>query len=127
YGKNTIAGVLNITTQKPQLGDYEASGMLRFGNLGRRDSQLVGNIPLNDTLAVRVAFQSQHSDGPYTNLAVDPATNVPNGIKVGGDNSWTVRASLLWTPTDRWDFTTIGTVLRNRSDSVGTTNESTAF
>jgi iron complex outermembrane receptor protein len=123
YGKNTTAGTLNITTQKPVMDEYEESGMLRFGNLGRRDSELVANIPVSDTLAVRVAFQSQYSEGPYTNVAAD-STGLGNGIHVGGDNTITVRPSLRWTPSNRFDFTFTYTLLRNRSNSVGGTDES---
>jgi iron complex outermembrane receptor protein len=123
YGKNTTAGTLNITTQKPVLGDYQASGMVRFGNLGRRDSELVANIPLSDTFAARVAFQSQYSTGPYKNVAVDSA-GLPNNIQVGGDNSISVRPSVRWTPSDQFDLTIIGTILRNRSNSVGGTDVS---
>jgi iron complex outermembrane receptor protein len=125
YGKNTLAGTLNLTTHKPDLGEYEASGTLRFGNLGRRDSELIANVPLSDTVAVRFAFQSQHSDGPYTNVATIPGGGPPNGIHVGGDQSWTLRSSLRWSPSDKFDLTLISTELWNRSDSVGGTNEST--
>jgi len=125
YGKNTLAGALNLTTQKPRLNDYEASGMIRLGNLGRRDAEVVANLPVNDTLAVRFAFQTQHADGPYTNIATVPGGGAANGVHVGGEDSWTLRSSLLWSPTDRFDFTLISTELRNRSESVGGTNEST--
>ncbi len=123
FGKNTLAGTINLTTHKPEFGNYEESGMLRFGNLGRRDSEVVANIPLSDTLAVRFAFQSQHADGPYTNVTTLPGGGPPNGIHVGGQDSWTLRSSLRWAPTDRFDFTLISTELWDRSDSVGGTNE----
>jgi len=123
YGKNTTAGTLNITTQKPMLDEYQESVMLRYGNLGRRDSELVANIPLTDTLAMRVAFQSQYSDGPYNNVAQN-VVGLPNNIRVGGDNSITFRPSLRWVPSDRFDLTMTGTVLRNHSNSVGGTNVS---
>jgi iron complex outermembrane receptor protein len=103
YGKNTIAGVMNITTQKPKLDEWEAKGRLRVGNLGRFDSELVGNAPIGDTVAVRVAFQSQYADGPYTNIHRDPGTNFKSGEDVGGDETKTVRASLYWEPNDRFD------------------------
>lgn len=124
YGKNTIAGVMNITTQKPKLNDWEAYGWLRVGNLGRRDAEVVANIPLSDTLAARIAYQSQSADGPYSNAYVNPVTKTPNGIAVGGDDTKTLRASLRWVPSDTFDATVVGTVLRNRSQSVGGTNAS---
>ena len=124
YGKNTIAGVLNVTTQKPKLGEWEASGMVRFGNLGRRDFELVTNLPLGETLAARIAVQSQYSDGPYSNIHIDPVTGHASGPQVGGDDTIAIRPSLRWAPDERFDVTLVGTVLRNRSNSVGGTNES---
>jgi iron complex outermembrane receptor protein len=96
YGKNTIAGVMNITTQKAKLNQWEAYGWLRYGNLGRRDVELVANIPLSDTLAARLAFQSQSSDGPYKNVYVDPVTKTPMGPHVGGDDTKSARLSVRW-------------------------------
>jgi iron complex outermembrane receptor protein len=124
YGKNTIAGVMNITTQRPKLDEWEAYGWLRYGNLGRRDVELVANVPLSSTLAARLAFQSQSSDGPYKNVYVDPVTKTPLGPHVGGDDTKSARLSLRWVPSERFDVTAIGTMLRNRSDSVGGTNAS---
>jgi iron complex outermembrane receptor protein len=122
YGKNTIGGVLNVTTQKPKLGEWEANGRLRFGNLGRLDGELVANIPLTETLAARIAYQRQYSDGPYDNIHRDAGTNLKSGPEVGGDDTNTVRASLRWEPSEKFDLTTIGTWLRNDNNSVGGTN-----
>ncbi len=128
FGKNTIAGVMNITTQKPKLDEWEVKGMLRYGNLGRIDSELVANLPLGEQLAARIAFHSQFADGPYNNIYTDPVTNRPvAGADPGGDETKTVRASLYWEPNDQFDLTLIGTILRNDSPSVGGTNEAQPF
>jgi iron complex outermembrane receptor protein len=124
YGKNTIAGVMNITTQKPKLNEWEAYAWARYGNLGRRDVELTANIPLSSTLAARFAFQSQSSDGPYKNVYVDPLTKTPTGPHVGGDDTKSARLSVRWEPNAKFDLTAVGTMLRNRSDSVGGTNAS---
>lgn len=125
YGKNTIAGILNVTTRQPDLDMYEARARLRYGNLGRLDTELVGNVPLSDTFAVRLAYQSQFSEGAFENTYVDPDTNVPSADRnLGGDDTKTVRLSALWRPNDFFDLSLVGTVLRNRSPSVATTNVS---
>jgi iron complex outermembrane receptor protein len=129
FGKNTAGGAINITTQRPKTSEYEADGMLRFGNFGRFDAEAVGNLPISDNLALRVAFQSQYSEGPYTNTYTGaPTVPLPGapgpGKRLGGDNTQTVRASLLWTPTPRLEFDLIGTYLDNHSPSVGGTNAS---
>ncbi|MDZ4371434.1 MAG: TonB-dependent receptor [Phenylobacterium sp.] len=117
YGKNTIAGVMNITTQKPKLNEFEARVWTRFGNLQRRDAELVANFPWGETFAVRFAFQSQTAEGAYKN-------RTPGGPEVGGDDTKTARLSLRWEPNERFDVTATGTILRNRSESVGGTNAS---
>jgi len=119
FGKNTIGGVVNITTRKP--GDiYSFDGSLRYGNLGRIDYMAGADIPLDETLAVRIAYQSQYSDGAFTNAFTGPLA--PK--KLGGDDIQTIRGTVVWTPTPELSFELMGSYLRDRSASVGGQNGS---
>ena len=71
FGKNTTAGVLNITTEQPtfdKVGHLEAT----LGN--RKYEQFKGGYsgPLNDTVAVRVSAYKTHDDGWLKNLNGGP-------------------------------------------------------
>ncbi|HEY1709525.1 MAG TPA: TonB-dependent receptor [Rhizomicrobium sp.] len=63
YGKNTIAGVINITTQRPT-DEYEALGDIRVGNYGY--TQLRGTVSgpiIDDKVLVRITGIYQTRDG----------------------------------------------------------------
>lgn len=124
WGKNTIGGVVNITTKKP--GDvYALQGMVRVGNLGRQDYFGAVDLPLDDTLAVRISFQSQYSDGPFKNAYVPPPGSPKVDKYLGGDNIKTLRGTVVWKPISELEFDLVGTFSRDRSPSVGGQNGST--
>ena len=62
YGRNSAAGALNIITNQPSQrfgGFVQATG----GNLGANEFTGALNVPLTDTLAVRVAYDHDRRDG----------------------------------------------------------------
>ncbi len=126
YGKNTIGGVVNITTRKP--GDvYAIQGSARYGNFGRQNYFLAADLPLTDTLGARVSFLSQYSDGPYKNAYQAPAGTAPTAPKhLGGDDVKTVRGTLVWRPTTKFEADLVGTYMKDNSPSVGGQNGSIA-
>lgn len=124
YGKNTVGGVVAITTRLP--GDvYDVEASARYGNLGRQDYFAAADLPIDDTLAVRFSFQSQYSDGAFRNAytAVPPAPPAPKYL--GGDNIKTGRGTVVWKPVTNFEADFVGTYMRDRSPSVGGTNGST--
>jgi len=131
FGKNTVGGVINITTKLPgdQL-DFQA--MARFGSFGRADFSLGGDVPITDTLSMRLTYQSQFSYGPYTNAYTGPMgltlplpANAPPVRKhEGGDNIKTVRGTIVWKPTADFEADLVGSYAKDRSSSVGGQNGS---
>ena len=100
FGRNTTGGIINIRTNDPT-PNYEISAKLRVGNYGRFNTNVTANLPITDTLALRISGNTQQADGYFRNLYVDPVTNAQQGdTRVGGDNSRAIRGKLLWTPTD---------------------------
>src|SRR5580698_3184321 len=49
FGKNATAGVVNIVTQAPVIGQFEGLGHIDVGNQDYVHSYAVANIPINDT------------------------------------------------------------------------------
>ena len=118
FGKNTIGGVIVVTTQKPAetLG---AEARVTVGNLGRIDVRAAADVPILDQiLATRISFLSQNSSGAYTNLV--------NGEKLGGDSVIAIRNRTLFTPSDRIEFLLSVEFERDRSDTSGAINTSFA-
>jgi iron complex outermembrane receptor protein len=134
FGKNTVGGVINITTKKP--GDeYALETMVRGGNLGRIDGFVAVDLPLADDFQVRLSLQSQYSHGAFRNANKNQATLVPlfapytNNKPLptwsGGDNIKTGRATFVFTPSTSFDADLVMTYMKDRSPSVGGQNGST--
>lgn len=100
YGRNVTAGAINYVTAKPQ---QEFSGYVRgsYGNYNSSNVEFAVTGGITDTLAGRIAGVYSYSDGWMESRAPTAAT--PNSIKddnINGDDTYSLRASLSWTPTD---------------------------
>jgi len=86
FGKNTTAGVLNITTKQPTFRS-ENSAQLSLGQQDYVQAKAVLSGAFSDTAAGRIAAYKTHEGGYITNLY--------NGSKVQGGDRQGVRAQLL--------------------------------
>lgn len=91
FGKNTIAGAINIATAKPSQ-ELEASIGLTYGSYGERKLRGIISGPLSDTLSARLAISDESEDG-YIDNSLPAADGAEN------DNQ-TIRLSFLWQPND---------------------------
>ncbi len=95
FGKNTIGGVVNVTTKRPS-GELGFDTKVRVGNEGRLDVMAAADFPIVEgKVAGRVAVQSFNFDGYYTNTF--------NGEDAGGQDLLAGRAKLLFTPNENFD------------------------
>ncbi|HEX4740595.1 MAG TPA: TonB-dependent receptor [Caulobacteraceae bacterium] len=93
-GQNATGGALIVNTNNPVIGGgYDGYIYGRFGNYTDGAAQGAVNIPINDTLAARIAFNTEyrktffHVSGPWTG---DP------------NPRWgSLQLSLLWTPNSQ--------------------------
>jgi iron complex outermembrane receptor protein len=100
FGRNTSAGVLNITTKKPSFtpgADLEVSG----GSYNYNQVRVSATGPLIDgVLAGRLTAFETHRDGVLD--------NIKTGIKANSIGRQGVRAQLLYTPTSKLTVRVIG-------------------
>lgn len=68
FGINSSGGAVNFNTQQPQLDEYSGFAELTFGTFNRKVLTGALNLPINETIASRIAFQRELRDGPWTNL-----------------------------------------------------------
>jgi iron complex outermembrane receptor protein len=90
-GQNATGGAVIVNTQNPVVnGGYDGYVLAHYGNYNATGLQGAVNLPINDTLAARVAVDGEYRDSFYhvNGLTGDP--NVMQG---------SARFSLLWTPT----------------------------
>jgi len=97
-GQNSDGGAINVTTVRPQLGRFTGYTDVSGGNFDYDRYRLVGNVPIGDDAAVRVAFQ-QEAHGGWANATDVPGTN--GKYPMSNENSLNARIDGLWKPTDR--------------------------
>jgi iron complex outermembrane receptor protein len=107
-GQNATGGAVFVSTNDPKIGgDYDGYALAQYGNYNDAQVQGALNIPLTDTLAMRIAGFGERRDSFYTIIDRDPADACPGNKYAGckphynpGDlREAAGRLSLLWTPT----------------------------
>jgi iron complex outermembrane receptor protein len=95
FGKNTTAGVLNITTRRPS-STPQGSFASSVGEDGYSQNQASFSGPLNDTLSGRIAAYKTYENG-YVKNEFD-------GHTLGGGVRQDVRGQLLFQPNDDFNL-----------------------
>jgi len=107
-GQNATGGAVFVTTNDPVIGgDYDGYIQAQYGNYN--DAQLQGavDIPISDTLAVRISGFGERQDSFYSIIDRNPVDACPNnkydgckpGYKNNGLREAAGRVSVLWQPT----------------------------
>ncbi len=150
FGKNTTGGAIAFTTKRPVLGQFFGDVEGTYGQYSSNDGKIKKakfaiNVPIGDTVAMRLAVIYDNLDGYYTNdkpmggtfACLVPGcdadalfTHFPttgDGSRIGGKDVLAARLKLRWEPSDSFlaDFTYEH--LRDRSDPVATANETPSF
>lgn len=128
FGKNTTAGAVNVRTVRPEMNNFGLDASVTVAQYGRQDFRGALNVPLvDDKLAFRLAAMSRSSDGYYKNgkssLGSIGGDFVGDGRNLGGDDSLSGRAKLLWTPTENLNVYLQYEYLRDEGDSAPAVNE----
>lgn len=92
YGRNATGGAINVLPNRPKLGEFGGSATLEYGNYNSLKGQGALNIPLGESLALRVATQIVDRDG-YLSDGYDD------------EQGEAFRGSLLFQPSD--DFSAL--------------------
>ena len=97
YGRNTLSGAINLYSKAP---DLSKSGLTfgldsTFSRFNHLRNEFFVNGGVSDTLGVRVAVLTDHSDGWVKNTI---------GRNLGIANTFSFRASAKWLASDDIDF-----------------------
>lgn len=105
YGNSSSGGAVNVITRKP---DTEGASGFIGGEVGSYSTQNVRgsfNLPLSDTLALRVTASQRNRDG-FTRNIPNPQASPDNVLGAFNDlddeNNTSINAQLLWNATDRF-------------------------
>ena len=111
FGKNSLAGGINMTTKRPD-GEFGFEGEFTGGNYGREDYRAALEFPIvNEVLSARISTLLQNYDGHFENRV--------NGDDLNGEDLDVVRGTLAFTPTENFDATFIYHVLNENSTAPG--------
>ena len=75
WGRNSTVGAVNMQTAKPVLNDAFGNVEAGFGNYNRQGERGAFNVPLDSTMALRVAFVHEQHDG-YVDYQSPPSLSL---------------------------------------------------
>jgi iron complex outermembrane receptor protein len=132
FGKNTTGGVINVRTKQPILGENSGEARVEVGDWGTQKVNLAANFG-NDTVAFRFAGLYLKSDGYYKNGGVwgpispiptlimnnehDGESGVGDGRDLGGNDVFSSRMKLRWSPNDDVNLTFQYELIRDEGDT----------
>lgn len=91
FGRNATSGVVNVITAKPKLGVFSAAAEGEYGNYNSMKVKGMVNIPIGDTLALRVAGIYLNRDGYTKNTFLN--------TRIDDRDLYSIRGSLRWEPS----------------------------
>lgn len=116
FGKNTVAGAININTKRPS-DEFAGSVSVDAGNYDYSNITAAINVPFSDSVKGKLSLNKIDRDGYVDNLFDGGKQDVFNDL-----NSTAARAQLLWDASDKTevyftadhyesDFNNVGEVL----------------
>lgn len=91
FGRNATSGVVNVITAKPKLGTFEAAAEAEYGNYDSMKGKAMVNIPLGDTMGLRIAGIYLNRDGYTKNTFLN--------TRIDDRDLYSVRGSFRWEPS----------------------------
>jgi iron complex outermembrane receptor protein len=143
FGRNSIAGAVNMVSKKPSLTEATASLDVTIGAYDRRDVRASFSVPLNDTLAVgasmvskkRTGYQQMidftcqmHMNGtpelagtfpfqsPETTFGGGRTPSTCTIDHLGGEDTRAIRGSLFWQPNEDLSVSMSGDYLEQNDE-----------
>jgi iron complex outermembrane receptor protein len=93
FGKNSAAGVIQVISNQPTIGENTYDLDFSYGERNDRVARATANISLSDDAALRITG--------FTDGQTGAIPDIINGTHVGDRDNNGVRAKLLWEPTDK--------------------------
>jgi iron complex outermembrane recepter protein len=106
YGRNATGGAINVLPRRPELGAFGGSVTLEYGNYDSIKGQAAINLPLGETVALRVASQIVDRDG-YLSDGYDD------------EQGEAFRASVLFKPSDDFSALVVGDYFHQGGKGAG--------
>jgi len=108
FGRNATSGVVNFITAKPDLSGIHADGEFEYGNYDSKKAKAMFNLPVGNTIGVRVAGLWLNRDGFTKNIYDDS--------RIDGRKLYSVRGTLSWEPDSDTRLDLIGYYFHEKDD-----------
>ena len=106
YGRNATGGAINVLPKKPVLGSFSGEGIFEYGNFDSKKGSVALNLPIGESVALRLAGQVVDRDG-YLSDGYDD------------DKGEALRASLLIEPSADWSMLLVADYYNQRGNGPG--------
>ncbi|NNM75586.1 TonB-dependent receptor [Sphingomonas sp. ID1715] len=108
FGRNATGGVINFITAKPDLNRIHAAGEVEYGNYNSIRVKGMFNLPVTETIGVRLAGYYLKRDGFTRNLF--------DGKRIDGRDQYDIRGSIRWEPTEDTTLDIVGHYFHENDD-----------
>lgn len=112
YGRNALAGTLNIITAQPRLGQFSGYAQAEVSNRSGHGAELAVNLPIGSDAALRLAAYESKKDYGFTNVSTDAAAAALK--PAGREDNRALRLSARWDPTEALRFSLVADTGRER-------------
>lgn len=99
YGKNTVAGAINITSKAPSF-TFDGRAEVTLGNLDFKQAKASVSGPLTDDVAIRLGLTTTSRRGTVYNVATNQYVNSQDNLGI--------RTAMLWNAAPDLSFTLSG-------------------
>ncbi len=104
-GQNSTGGALTINSKNPDFNGLSGNVEVQGGNYNERKLDGAVNLPVNSTLAARVAFNLEHRDSFYKDIGGQQSQGTgASNVTPGMVNEQNVRIGLLWKPNEAFQL-----------------------
>ncbi|MBT2188793.1 TonB-dependent receptor [Sphingobium nicotianae] len=144
FGRNSLAGAVNIVSRQPSTAETSGQVQVTIGNYDRRELRAGINLPLGQNVAVSLSALSKKRTGyqrmldftcemkrrgtpalagslPYSNLLNVKSTDDCTIGHMGGEDVQAYRGSLLWKASDDLTITLSADYIRDQSENAADT------
>lgn len=110
FGKNTVAGAINLVSEKPS-DEFSGSIGIKVGNYSSKQLSASLNLPISEKLLSKFAFSKQKRDGLVRNLHTGNDVNEQDATSYRaqflyiGDSGFAANVALDGMSTDRLSYT----------------------
>jgi iron complex outermembrane recepter protein len=111
FGRNTLGGLINITTERPSLTKWTGGVTVPIGNYSEWDARARISGPISDKVGVRLTIGRGTRDG----FTINDVT----GNDLDYRRTSYGKAQLWWTPTSEWEMRLIVTGQRDQDGDYG--------